>query len=106
MRGKSSGEKEEERRRKIAEYRRSVAPPRVEEVDPSTRFGGRSHSGREIERIERETGLVFDHWETAGGEFMDREYIGKDRKTSEPMFREMRNSAGMRMDIPVFKKRR
>lgn len=66
----------------------------------------RTHTDEEIARIERETGQIFSHWERVGGPFMDRWCSSYDKKTGSPIYTETPTTAGMIVEVPVFKRKR
>lgn len=57
-----------------------------------------SHSDKEIRAIEKESGLVYDHSETVGGDFLDPVINQKGQVTGH-----VKSNAGGLMLVPVFR---
>lgn len=73
---------------------------KVRPEEPPEKFGGRTHRPDEVARIEEESGgrLQLAYYETVGGQFVDEQVVnGKLVRTP--------TTNGLRMDVPVFRRR-
>lgn len=105
--GRGTGQVEEERRRKISEarqrreaIRRGEIEPPPEEIELSDEMVRRSsHSIEEIRSLEESEGLIYTQSLVVGGKFL-YEYKDSNWNTRSTI-----EDAGMKMRVPVFRRR-